>query len=857
MTSSRCTWLTVGAALAALAGAAPALAGVRVEADRVVVTGDGATATIERAPFRLSFAGADGTPVLQQVPNARPGPFPIPPVPDPDPIGAENVPRRPALYAPLTFTVGVSRSFEYPASQWNGNLLAGAEGGVQHAAHDVESVAVEGDAARLVVGTSDTGRRLEVTVAPGPRAGMMRVSARVTPGDGVAAIADSFASRAGEPFRGFGGRHNRLDQRGTAFFNWLQQENVGAGSLQPLINVVPGTEREEYMFPNGPHAAYYVQSLFFSDAYGFLLDRPELSLWRMAADRADAWQVSVAASAIDYVVAPGAMPDAMRTLTALTGRHRVPPVWAAGTQLDRAVRYPNDDPAGYEAQVRDDLRQIDRTGLPLDAYRIEGWEFFTRDTLRELIGELKRRGIRPILYFRAFVGQDEIGTDDPADFDEAVQKGYVAKTPTGQPYLFVSNFQALAAMIDFSNPEAVAWWQGRIREALDLGAEGFMQDFGEQVQSDMVFHDGSTGAEMHNRYPLLYHRATRELVDAYEREHPGREIAFYTRAGYSGTPGSAADESSNFPGDETTDWTRSSGLASLTPDMLNRGVGGLFGYMTDIGGYFDIGPYSPTTKELFLRWAEWAALSPQFRLHGSVGAGTHTPWSFDEETVEVYNALSRLHLSARPLILDLWRAAAATGMPVARPLYLAYPDDPVAVEQDQQWLLGPDVLVAPVVTEGVSARNVYFPRGCWQHPESGARYEGPRWGRVDAPLGVLPYFFRCGTRPFEPALRAGATVRLPPARTCRSRRNFVIRLVRPRRRGERIASARVYVDGRRVRTFRAGGRVRARIDLRGLPRRRVTVRIVVRTTGGRTYVAKRRYRTCVPGHGWRRRSRFA
>nr|MDQ5807779.1 hypothetical protein [Actinomycetota bacterium] len=737
--------------LVLLGGAAPAAGEVRVDDQRVVVTGDGAGAIVERAPFRLSFAAADGTTVLQQVANERAGPFPVPPLPDPEPLGADNVPRRPSLYAPLTFLVGVQRSTEYPAYQYNGNLLTGVEGGVQHAAHDVESVEVQGDAARLVVGTSDGGRRLEVVVAPGPRAGTMRVSARVTPGDGVVAMADSFATRDGEPFRGFGGRHNRLDQRGTSFFNWLQQENTGAGSLQPVINVVPGTEREEYLFPTGPHSAYYVQSLFFTERYGFLLDRAELSLWRMAADRPDAWQVSVAANAIDYVVAPG---ETMLGLTAATGRHRVPPAWAAGTQLDRAVRYPSDNPAGYEAQVRDDLRQIDRTGLPLDAYRIEGWEFLTRETLRELIAELKRRGIRPILYFRAFVGMDEIGTDDPADFDEAVQKGYVAKTPTGQPYIFISNFQAPAALIDFTNPEAVTWWQGRIREAIELGATGFMQDFGEQTESDMVFHDGSRGAEMHNRYPVLFHRATREMLDAERHD----DVVFYTRAGYSGLPGSAAYESSNFPGDETTDWSRSSGLASLTTDMLNRGMGGLFGYMTDIGGYFDIGPYQPTTKELFIRWAEWAALSPQFRLHGSVGAGTHTPWSFDEETVQVYNALSRLHLAARPLILSLWREGVETGVPIARPLYLHHPGDPEAVAQDQEWLLGPDVLVAPVVEEGATGRDVYFPRGCWQHPESGARFEGPRSARVDAPLGVLPYFFRCGTRPFEPAAGGAGSV---------------------------------------------------------------------------------------------------
>src|SRR3954453_2958208 len=354
-----------------------------------------------------------------------------------------------------------------------------------------------------------------------------------------------------------------------------------------------------------------------------------------------------------------------------------------------------------------------------------------------------------MVYFRLFVGKDEIGTDDPKAYDEALARHYVATHSDGSPYVFTSNFNKDGAVIDFTNPAAVKWWQGRIREALDLGADGFMQDFGEQVVSDMHFHDGSTGAAMHNRLPNLAHRATREVVDAYQQEHPGRQIWFFTRAGHTGIPGAAAYEGGNFPGDETTDWTRSSGLASLTTDMLNRAIGGAYGFTTDIGGYFDIGPYQPTTKELFIRWAEWTALSPFFRLHGSVGAGTHTPWSYDQETVDLYNALSRLHLAARPLILRLWREARRTGVPPTRPLWLAAPGDAVAAKQDQEWLLGADVLVAPVVEQGATARDVYFPRGCWRSPESGLAVDGPRSGRVDAPLDVLPYFFRCGTEPFR------------------------------------------------------------------------------------------------------------
>src|SRR3954470_11158511 len=132
---------------------------------------------------------------------------------------------------------------------------------------------------------------------------------------------------------------------------------------------------------------------------------------------------------------------------------------------------------------------------------------------------------------------------------------------------------------------------------------------------------------------------------------------------------------SNFPGDETTDWSHSSGLASLTTDMLNRAIGGAYGFNSDIGGFFDVGPYPTTTKELFLRWAEWAALSPIFRLHGSGRTGTHAPWVYDAETVRIYKQLSELHLRARPLLTKLWHTAVRTGAPPTRPLWWQDPTD--------------------------------------------------------------------------------------------------------------------------------------------------------------------------------------
>ena len=338
------------------------------------------------------------------------------------------------------------------------------------------------------------------------------------------------------------------------------------------------------------------------------------------------------------------MSRAVSELTSITGRQRVPAQWFLGPLFDREVEEPIETAAKYEKQVEADIQNIVHYKLPVEAYRIEGWGLLSRSSLTAMIARLRELGIRPLLYFRPFVGQDPIGTELPGEYETAVREGYVATGGEGGPYIFKDNFAASAALIDFTNPAAVAWWKGRIDAALELGAEGFMLDFGEQVQPGMHFADGSTGAEMHNRYPVLFQRVTREIVEQFEAEHPGRQILFFTRSGYSGQPGSAAYTNFNFPGDETTDWTHSSGLAAQTPDMLNRAIGGAYGYGTDIGGYLDF--YSqidgretfeikPATNELFLRWAEWAALSPVFRLHGSI-VFEHTPWSYSRSTAVMY-----------------------------------------------------------------------------------------------------------------------------------------------------------------------------------------------------------------------------
>lgn len=726
----------------------------------ITVQGLGSRAVIERNPLRIRYEDASGATVLQQVANTLPSPYL--PVNIPEPGAGNDMIQDQALYSPFTFEVGGAVNVQFPGTPWQGNLLLAGDAGIQYAATQLTQAHCNGNTAILTVATNDpTGRTLTLTLQP-DESGLqaLQVRATLTPSTGVVAIADSFDSGADEEFFGFGGRHNALSQRGRTFVNWVTQENFGAGPLQPGVDVIPGIGGKTYQFPNGETAAYYPQALFYSSRpYGFLLENSELARFKLAySARPDAWQVSAAASELRYVVAPGNVQQKIKTLTGINGRHRVPPAWALGPTLLRGLKVlsaDSDTADGYKTKVNADLDRVEKDPLPITSYSIEGWDFVSRNQLAGIVSRIRAKQYHPMMYIRAYAARDAGNTENPQYFTEALSNGYCGKLPLlNVCYVFGSPFlTGVALTIDYANPAAVNWWSDRVRLMLDLGADGFMQDFGENVMTDMVFANGETGLTMHNKYPAIYHATTRAVLDQYRIEHPDRAkqaggaFYFFNRAGYSGRRSSATYENANFPGDNMTDWSRSNGLGSSISDMLNRGVGGAYGYTTDIGGYLDELTGAPT-KELFIRWSQLAALSPIFRVHNSSTGGVHMPWDYDAETETIWTQMAQLHIKATPLILKLWAEAQTTGIPVTRPLWLAYPDDHEGYKQDQEFLLGSYVLVAPVTTQGATSRDVYFPTGCWQRPETGESFKGPAHISVSAPITSLPYFFRCGSKPF-------------------------------------------------------------------------------------------------------------
>lgn len=451
-------------------------------------------------------------------------------------------------------------------------------------------------------------------------------------------------------------------------------------------------------------------------------------------------------------VFPGRARRAMFLMSSITGRHRVPPAWSTGPMLSRTIGILTDGGGKYQARVEADVDRILKRDVPVSSYAFEGWAAMPRELVTGIIRRLRSRGIRSVLYLRSFVSNDIAGTESPGAFDEAIARGYVATTATGEPYLLPSPFPGgTAAVIDFTDPGARKWWSGRVRELLNTGARGFMNDFGEQVLPDMHFADGSRGSTMHNRYPILQAKVTRIAVHKWQRKHRREGVFFFQRAGFADPIGSAAYENAQFPGDETVDWDRETGLPSIVPDMLNRAILGAPGFTTDIGGYAQFTTENPilppTSAELFTRWSQAAVFTPFFRVHNSGLDGARMPWDFDAGTLANWKQMARLHNRARPLTRRLWRKFLKTGVPMTRPLWMVDPAGARGPRGDDEWLLGENLLVAPVMDEGATSRPVRLPPGCWKRSGVGQRRKGARTIVVAAPITELPWFTRCGTDP--------------------------------------------------------------------------------------------------------------
>jgi alpha-glucosidase len=349
----------------------------------------------------------------------------------------------------------------------------------------------------------------------------------------------------------------------------------------------------------------------------------------------------------------------------------------------------------------------------------------------KLVQRLQRRGVKVLGYVSPFVFAGTRG------FDHAAERGYVMADERGRPIVrrarMAPGVIVTRATIDLTNPAATQWFEARVRWALDrIGFDGAMQDFGEGLPAGAVTYDGEAAAVAHNRYPTLYTGAIRRAA---ERVRPG-ETVFFARAG---AIGSQRYSTGRFTGDQQRSWDNARGLPSVLQAMINGSLSGWPYWGPDIAGFTTAPDAVSDERELWLRWLQLGALSPVMR--DMLGGQRHAVDAFtDQATLTAFRAYARLHTALEPYLHRAARAAHRIGLPIIRPLFLEYPDDDTAYDLDDQYLLGRDLLVAPVVRSGARSRAVYLPEGRWQHYWTGRRYDGGRWITIGAPATEIPLF---------------------------------------------------------------------------------------------------------------------
>jgi sulfoquinovosidase len=528
-------------------------------------------------------------------------------------------------------------------------------------------------------------------------------------------------------FLGFGEQYSFVAMKGHRVPIWVEENGLGRGQ-----NGTP---------PMGTlYSSYYPMPYFLDPrGMGFVADSSAYQEFSLCEEETpNTWHVEIwdqRPFAIHVLRGPAPI-DVVAQLTEVTGRPGLLPDW--GFELWLAAQ-------GGSDAVRGLLNAADDAGIPYSAVWVQDWvgqrEFapglfgvkyrWAEDPdfyvdLKGLVAEIHDRGKRFLGYFNPFIPPDY------EQYAEGKDAGYLIRNAAGEPYLFtVSVFDA--SLVDLTNPDAVVWFQNYAREALDIGFDGWMADFGEWLPWDAVLHAGEA-RYVHNIYPMLWHRANRDVL---EEKRPDGDFILLTRSGHLHEGGVAQVV---WAGDQEANWDKHDGFPTAVKAMLSMGLSGIPYVTHDIAGFSG----GPSSEELWLRWVELGAFSPIMRLHD--GLKKYENWHFrsSADSAAFLARFAHIHLQLKPYLKALASEAVEKGYPLVRHSILVE-SEPGAELVDDQFFLGNDLLVAPVLTKGSVEREVRFPPGAWRAVFAQSVIEGPGLKVIAAPIGSPAIFVRVGS----------------------------------------------------------------------------------------------------------------
>lgn len=535
----------------------------------------------------------------------------------------------------------------------------------------------------------------------------------------------SYCSPQEERYFGMGKPNERSQHRGYALSTWINEGALGVGKYRELVERLAPMWRNlkkapylddmvDPMLSENPTllapgtASHWTYPFFISNrGYGYLLKMSEPAWFDFASKKHNVLNIEALSDLIDFVFFYG--PEPMKIVQAqarFSGLQPLAPLWAFAPWMSRDV-YNN------MAEVYEDKDKMREYDIPCSIIVIDSpWDVHYHDYEfnpvqfphpKEMIDNLHAAGYKVILWHTSFMNSNA------KYFKEGMEKGFYVKTPLGTLYpvwwwkslpLSTDPMSADAlygAIVDLSNPDAVAWWQSLVQKALDYGIDGFKDDGGEYVPQNSELMEGS-GLKMHNVYPDFYNSAVFKLCSENRKE-----FVVDPRAGYSGTQRWC---NVMWAGDQSSDWDKGDGFPTVIVGGVALGMCGVPFYGHDIGGYTDY-TSGPLTLELFIRWAQFGSLSPIMQIHSMRNI---KPWSFGDDGVRLYRKFAKLHTQLVPYTYTFAKLANSTGVPIIRHPFLVHPEDPAALNDSFSYYYGDSLFVAPFYEPG-GRRAIYFPKG--------------------------------------------------------------------------------------------------------------------------------------------------
>ena len=502
------------------------------------------------------------------------------------------------------------------------------------------------------------------------------------------------------------------------------------GQIRNLFN-----DRARFQF--GAMTDMAVPLALSSKGYGLFVDNTYPQQWDFVCSDDRQWRATVNGGELNYYfIGANSLAEALSRYTQMTGRAPLPPRWALA-YIQSRYGY-KDWAATYAA--RDAFRKND---LPCDALILDLYWWGERNQMgaltwnpasfpeaRSNLTALANSGIKVINIQEQYINRD----NPPArtNFEQAAALHYLVATNeamTAPSIMENKGFYEYAGYVDFLNPAARAWWFGKIKPLVEDGIAGFWTDLGEPEQDRLTdyLYGGHRELEVHNVYNLLWHQA---LAEGFAADYPNRRLYILSRSGFAGDQRFGVGHWTN---DTRANWAT---LAAHLNAICNYGLSGLSYFGSDIGGFV-----GAPSKELYVRWFQFGAFCPVFRAHGRDSKPT-APYEFDQAVMDHCREMLKLRYRLLPYIYTTARETFDTGMPPCRALPLAFPSDATVCNNGTQFMFGPNILVAPVTTEGLTSRSVYLPNGKWIDLWSGQSVTGPTTTNWPAPIAEIPAFYR-------------------------------------------------------------------------------------------------------------------